>query len=69
MTIKYCYITKRQVCTNDICVEGKTSSGRPLFGFFTQETYPGSWREKALRRVPPTYIPVFQANRPAKLIP
>ncbi|MBU2750609.1 hypothetical protein HER14_06545 [Acidithiobacillus thiooxidans] len=65
--IKYCYITKRQIYTNELCVEGKTANGHLLFGFFTQETYPGSWREQALRRVPSAYIPVFQANAPAKL--
>lgn len=67
MEVKYCYISIRRVWGNEFCIEGKNKNGELLFGFFTMQTLPHIWREQARRRVPSSYIPVFQANVPAKL--
>lgn len=68
MKVKYCYITIRRLCANEFCVEGKKADGESLFAFYTMQTLPQIWREKALRRVPSDYIPVFGSNEPAKLL-
>lgn len=67
MEVKYCYITIRRLYENEFCVEGKKADGELIFAFYTMQTLPQIWREKAQRRVPSGYIPVFQANAPAKL--
>jgi hypothetical protein len=68
MEVKYCYISIRKLCANEFCVEGKKADGESLFAFYTMQTLPQIWREQARRRVPSGYIPVFQANVPARLL-
>ena len=63
--MEYAYITNRTFSCGEIAVEARTADGSLLFGFRTRDYF--GWRDQA-RAWAGCRIPVFQANKPAKLL-
>ena len=68
MATKYAYIEAVDIGCGEINVSGKTAGGRLLFGFRAMNDGFQLWRDKARAYTPASYIPVFQVNRPARLL-
>lgn len=68
MSVKYAYVETKSLGCGEIVVCGKTSSGRLLFGFKATCDPFNSWRGTARNYTPSGYVPVFQPNRPARLV-
>jgi len=65
--MKYAYITNHTFSDGEIAVEAKTASGSLLFGFRTRDYW--GWRNQARVYTPASFVPVFQANKPAEVRP
>lgn len=63
--MKYAYITKKNFSDGEIAVQARTAEGALLFGFRTRDYF--GWRNQARDWTPASFIPVFQANRPAEV--
>jgi hypothetical protein len=68
MNVKYAYIETKSLGCGEIVVCGKNASGKLLFGFKATSDPFNSWRETARNYTPTGYVPVFQPNRPARVI-
>jgi len=64
--MKYAYITHKTFSDGEIAVQALSASGNLLFGFRTRDYW--GWRDRARDWTPSGRIPVFQANRPARLL-
>ncbi|GEM_PF-3488829 len=63
--MEYAYITDNTFSDGEIAVEARTADGALLFGFRTRDYF--GWRNKARDYTPASFVPVFQANRPAEV--
>lgn len=61
--MRYAYITNNIFSDGEIAVEARAADGALLFGFRTRDYF--GWRNRAREYTPSSFVPVFQANRPA----